>query len=98
LSLVFSGLPASFAAGHWQISFLCILLLSVIGTFVANSLYSWLIIKKSPMYAVSVTYLSPVVSTAWGVVLHEAVSIIMIISISVILAGVYIITRAGRKQ
>jgi drug/metabolite transporter (DMT)-like permease len=49
------------------------------------------------MYAVSVTYLSPVVSTAWGIFLNEKISTVMIISISVILTGVYLITRAGAK-
>ena len=50
------------------------------------------------MYAVSTTYLSPVVSTAWGFFLGENISIVMIISICIILAGVYIITRSGLRQ
>lgn len=97
-ALLFSDLPSSFAGGNWHISLLCIVLLSVAGTFLANSLYSWLIIHKSPMYAVSVTYLSPVVSTAWGFILHEQVTVSMIVSIGIILLGVYIITRAARKK
>ena len=50
------------------------------------------------MYAVSVTYLSPVVSTGWGIFLHESVKVSMIISIGIILSGVYIITRTGNKD
>ncbi|MCU0378846.1 MAG: EamA family transporter [Bacteroidales bacterium] len=95
--LLFSGVGQSFTSPGWKLSFASIILLSVAGTFVANSLYSWLIIRKSPMYAVSVTYLSPVVSTAWGIFLNEKISTVMIISISVILTGVYLITRAGAK-
>jgi drug/metabolite transporter (DMT)-like permease len=98
LVLAFSGLPASFSHEGWLFSFTCLVLLAVAGTFIANSLYSYLIINKSPMYAVSTTYLSPVVSTAWGFFLGESVSMVMIISICVILAGVYIITRAGIRQ
>lgn len=95
--LLFSGLEQAFASPGWQLSFASIIVLSVAGTFVANSLYSWLIIRKSPMYAVSVTYLSPVVSTGWGILLSETISPVMIISISVILTGVYLITRARVK-
>jgi drug/metabolite transporter (DMT)-like permease len=98
IALAFSDLPSSFRTGGWQISLASIVLLAVAGTFLANSLYSYLIVRKSPMYAVSVTYLSPVVSTGWGFFLHESVRLSMIISISVILAGVYIITRAGNKN
>jgi len=95
--LLFSNLEQSFATPGWQYGFACILLLSVAGTFVANSLYSWLIIRKSPMYAVSVTYLSPVVSTGWGIFINETIRPVMIVSISVILAGVYLITRGREK-
>jgi drug/metabolite transporter (DMT)-like permease len=49
------------------------------------------------MYAVSVTYLSPVVSTGWGIFLNETIRPVMIVSISVILAGVYLITRGREK-
>ncbi len=96
--LAFSDLPSSFRSEGWQINLAGIVLLAVAGTFLANSLYSYLIVRKSPMYAVSVTYLSPVVSTGWGFFLHESVRVSMIISITVILAGVYIITRAGNKN
>lgn len=96
--LAFSDLPASFRSEGWQLNLAGIVLLAVAGTFLANSLYSYLIVRKSPMYAVSVTYLSPVVSTGWGLFLHESVRVSMIISISVILAGVYIITRAGNRN
>ena len=96
--LAFSGLPASFSNEGWPLSLTCLALLAVAGTFIANSLYSYLIINKSPMYAVSTTYLSPVVSTAWGFFLGENISIVMIISICIILAGVYIITRSGLRQ
>lgn len=97
LFLAFSGLPSSFGSSNWPVSLACIITLAVLGTFLANSLYSWLIIRKSPMYAISVTYLSPVVSTAWGFILNETIRVTMIISICVILAGVYIITRSGRN-
>ncbi len=96
--LLFSGLPASFATSSWPLSIGCVLILAIAGTFVANSLYSFLIVKKSPMFAVSVTYLSPVVSTLWGLVLHESIKSTMIISIIIILTGVYIITRQSRKE
>jgi drug/metabolite transporter (DMT)-like permease len=98
VGLLFSDLPQSFAAPGWKLSLLCIIMLSFAGTFIANSLYSWLIIRKTPMYAVSVTYLSPVVSTGWGIFLSESVSSVMIISISVVLTGVYLITRSARKS
>ena len=98
LALAFSGLPASFNSDGWQNSLACIIILSVAGTFLANSLYSFLIVRKSPMYAVSVTYLSPVISTSWGFLLNEAIRATMLISISMILTGVYIITRAGQKE
>src|SRR5512133_864397 len=98
IALAFSDLPSSFRHEGWQVSLACIILLAVAGTFLANSLYSYLIVRKSPMYAVSVTYLSPVVSTGWGIFLHESVKVSMIISICIILAGVYIITRPGNKD
>jgi len=95
--LLLSGLPPSFTTSNWPLSLGCILILAVVGTFVANSLYTFLIVKKSPMFAVSVTYLSPVVSTIWGMALHESINSMMIVSIIAILAGVYIITSPAKR-
>jgi len=96
--LASSGLQESFTTPGWQSGLACIALLAIAGTFLANSLYSWLIIRKSPMYAVSVTYLSPVVSTGWGIFLNEKIRATMVFSISLILLGVYFINRAKRKK
>jgi len=70
-----------------------IAILSILGSGIALSLFNVLILRTSPIFAVSVTYLAPIVSTAWGMLDGENVTSFMLISVICILLGVYLTIR-----
>ncbi len=89
LVLFTSDLHAAMATEHWARNLGFIAILSVFGSGIALALFNILILRTSPVFAVSVTYLSPLVSTLWGVIDGEKIGPFMIISVLCILAGVY---------
>lgn len=69
-----------------------IIILSVVGSAIAQGLYYMLIRDTSPIFAAIVTYFIPVVSTMWGLLDGESLSASMF-SVVFILAGVFFINR-----
>lgn len=85
-------------SAHWLRNLGCIVVLSVIGSACALAIYYLLIQKTSPLFASTVTYFIPVVSTMWGLSDNESITSQMLVSIVFILAGVYLINRTGFKD
>lgn len=68
--------------------------LGFFGSGIAHLLFFYLMKKRSPEFATSVTYLIPISAIFWGYfLLKEPISIQMIIGLLVILCGVYLTTR-----
>lgn len=67
-----------------------ILILSVIGTAFAVILFNQLISTSSVLFASSVTYLIPIVAVVIGVSLGEEIGVYQVISMVVILLGVFV--------
>ena len=68
--------------------------LGIVGTSVANILFYVLIKKSGVVFSSMVTYGIPFVAILWGVIDKEKVGWMIVLSLSVILAGVY---QANRR-
>lgn len=79
--------------------FFAIIGLGFFGSGIAHLLFFYLMSKKSPEFATSVTYLIPVSAIFWGsFLLDETITVHMIVGLVVILCGVYLTTRIKVKQ
>ncbi len=65
-------------------------ILGIMGTAVASILFYMLIKRAGAVFSSMVTYGIPFVAVFWGLMLDEQITIWQIISLSVILAGVYL--------
>jgi drug/metabolite transporter (DMT)-like permease len=70
-----------------------IVLLGCMSTAVANLLFTELLKISSPLFASSVTYLMPVVSVGWGLVVGEKLHVGHYVGFAAILGGVYLANR-----
>ncbi len=70
--------------------------LGIFGTAIATILFYMLIKRAGVLFSSMVTYGIPFVAIFWGVVAHEDIGWKQIISLLVILTGVYFANRAGK--
>jgi drug/metabolite transporter (DMT)-like permease len=70
-----------------------IVLLALMSTAVAVSLFNKLVKMTTPLFASSVTYIMPIVSVMWGVMDGEHLFVNHFIGMAAILAGVYLANR-----
>ncbi|RFS22521.1 DMT family transporter [Chitinophaga silvatica] len=73
------------------------LVLGVMGTGVAAVLFFLLIKRAGSVLASMVAYALPIVAVGWGLVAHESINWVQIISMLIILAGVYLVNLASKK-
>lgn len=71
-----------------------IVILSVVGTGIAKTIYNKLVHISDPVFSSSVTYLIPLVAIFWGVLDGEKLSLIQVFSGVIILIGVYLVNKA----
>lgn len=97
--LLFSGFPTVFegTVPQWQ-SLGFIAILGLIGTATAMILYYKLIQSTGPMFSSMVTYLMPVVSVFWGILVGEKITWLHIVGFILILSGVYLTQKPDKKQ
>lgn len=88
--LATSDFSAAMATEHWIRNLGYIAILSIFGSGIALALFNILIQRTTPIFAVSVTYLAPVIAALWGISDGENVTSFMIISVICILSGVYL--------
>jgi len=70
-----------------------ILLLSLIGTVLATIIFYKLIQDTNAVFGSSVAYIMPVVAMIWGVFDGEPIGLVVILSMILILTGVYLIKK-----
>ncbi len=70
-------------------------LLAILGTAISVILFNLLIKRTTALFASSVTYLIPVFAIMWGILAGEILTFYHLISISVILLGIYFINKIG---
>lgn len=73
------------------------LVLGVMGTGVAAVLFFLLIKRAGSVLASMVAYALPLVAVGWGFVAKESITWIQVLSMAVILLGVYLVNVASRK-
>lgn len=93
--LLGTDIHAVFLTPDWLLNFGYIAILSVVGTAFANAVYYFLIRDTSPIVASVVVYFIPIVATLWGLSDNEHLASSMLVSVLLILAGVYLINRPG---
>jgi drug/metabolite transporter (DMT)-like permease len=91
--LLGTDIHAVFLTPHWLLNFGYIAILSVVGSAFANAIYYFLVRDTSPMVASVVAYFIPIVATLWGLSDNEHLAPGMLLSVLLILAGVYLINR-----
>lgn len=90
---LFSDLSSAIVTENWIRNLGFIAILAILGSATALALFYRLIQDTSPVFATIVTYFIPIVATLWGISDNEHFTISMFISVLVIFAGLYIISR-----
>ena len=98
MSFIFLVLPASVILFFTEFPFKTftsdpLIVLAFFGTAIAKVLYIKLLAISSPVFSVSTTYLIPIVAIFWGLLDGEEFKLIQFIGTSVILVGVYLVTK-----
>ncbi len=96
---LFSGTIDVFKTNEFALQgFFYITILSVLGTAIALVFFNQLIASSSVLFATSVTYLIPVVAVVIGVYHGEVMSVFQILSMFLVLLGVFIANYLGKKR
>jgi drug/metabolite transporter (DMT)-like permease len=92
--LVYKGTLVHIEWNETQIySFGAILILSLVGTVLATIIFYKLIQDTNAVFGSSVAYIMPLVAMAWGFVDGEPIGLVVILSMVLILTGVYLIKK-----
>ncbi|MDX2413958.1 MAG: EamA family transporter [Bacteroidales bacterium] len=91
ISLIFTDFNAAMETENFLRNLAFVGILAVFGTGIALAIFNVLILRTSPIFGSSVTYLIPIVAVLWGISDEESIKSFMIISVICILAGVYLI-------
>lgn len=83
----------SFLTSDFLRGTLAISVLGIFGTAVSLALFNRLIQITNGLFASTVTYMMPVVSTLWGIYYNESIGLIQIVSLCLILLGVLLVRR-----
>lgn len=70
-----------------------LVILAVVGTGIAKTIYNKLVHISDPVFASSVTYLIPLVAIFWGVLDNEKLSLLQVFAGMIILLGVYLVNK-----
>jgi drug/metabolite transporter (DMT)-like permease len=94
--LIFTGYFHIFTRPETLIGTLAASTLGVMGTAIATILFYMLIKRAGVLFTSMVTYGIPFVAIGWGFVYNENIGWKQIVSLFIILAGVYIANRNGK--
>lgn len=83
--------PAYDAEASWALSWGSLVLLGVVGTGLATSLFNKLIIQQGPLFASMVTNLVPLGAMAWGWMDAETISVRQLVAIAGVLTMVAVV-------
>ena len=71
-----------------------IVILSIVGTGIAKTIYNKLVHISDPVFSASVTYLIPVVAIFWGIFDGEKLNLVQLFGGMVILLGVFLVNKS----
>jgi drug/metabolite transporter (DMT)-like permease len=95
---LFTDIHAATETIHWVRNLGFIAILSIMGSAIALAMFYLLIRDTSPVFASMVTYFVPIVATLWGIADGERPSSSMLVSVLIILLGVYLVNFPGLKE
>lgn len=94
LSFFFTtDINSAYNSGFFWQSIGALATLSFFSSFIAVLIFNILIKYTTALFAASVTYLIPIFAIVWGVIDGEKISIIQIVSILIVLAGVSLVNK-----
>jgi len=93
-----TDLSPAYHSTHFTSSLLATLALSLFGSVLSLFVYNNLIHHTSAIFATSVTYIIPVFALMWGILDGESLGILQIISMAVILTGVYLVNTKSMNS
>jgi drug/metabolite transporter (DMT)-like permease len=96
LVLIFTGYFHTYTYAATLNGTLAAVTLGIFGSAIANVLYYMLIKRAGALFSSMVTYGIPFIALFWGLLAHEDIGWKQIVSLMVILTGVYIANRSGR--
>jgi drug/metabolite transporter (DMT)-like permease len=85
------------ASANWPVHLLALAVLGIIGTALAMVVMNSLIRYLSAVAASSVTYIIPIFAIMWGVIDGEKIGAMHLVCMGLVLGGVYLTNRKGRK-
>jgi drug/metabolite transporter (DMT)-like permease len=92
--LIYKGTLTNIEWNQVQVySFGAVLILSLVGTVLATIIFYKLIQDTNAVFGSSVAYIMPLVAMGWGFIDGEPIGLIVLMSLMLILAGVYLIKK-----
>ena len=91
--LLTTDLAAVVTHPGWQVHFLALAALGILGTGVAMLFMNSLIRRTSAVFASSVTYIIPLFAILWGILDGEIITTLHGLGMAVVLTGVYLTNR-----
>ena len=88
--------PAVNSPKFWS-SLLAVLALSIFGSVLSLFVYNNLIHRTSAIFATSTTYIIPIFALMWGILDGETLSGLQVVSMLVIITGVYLVNVKSKK-
>ncbi len=82
-----------FQSPDFKKAFFYVFILGTFGTSLAIIIFNYLIIKTSPIFTSTVTYLIPIVALIWGFIDGELINVNHIFSLAIIIVGVYLTNK-----
>ncbi|MCC7401141.1 MAG: DMT family transporter [Chitinophagaceae bacterium] len=92
----FSALDFHSSEVLWSVT--AIALFGIAGTAIATGLFYILLKKGGGVFASMIIYGTPFVALFWGFIDHEKITALRIVSLLIILAGVYLASRNGSEN
>jgi drug/metabolite transporter (DMT)-like permease len=76
---------------------LYLFLLGVVGSGMSTMVFTWMILKRGPLFAGMTTYVVPLLALSWGQLDHEAISVQQMAAIAGVLAMVAMVQSSTRR-
>jgi len=88
-----SDLQTAYLSPKFTESTIYIIILGLLSSVLATVIFNILIKYTSAIFASTVTYLIPIVAVMWGFVDGENISIFEVLSVFIIIAGIYLVNK-----
>lgn len=85
-----TDLSAAYQSQYFWPSLVATLTLSLFGSVITLFVFNGLVHKAGPIFASSVTYIIPIFALMWGILDGEILSLLQVISMVIIILGVYL--------